>query len=94
MHYLVADRVPTAALVEYSNGTMYTFGSDASTPWQMGTNFPLLYGAATHVNTSGVFKACHKGFGGHGRDAQVRLQAGFVAEQSTRVEAEFAFAIP
>jgi adenine-specific DNA-methyltransferase len=35
----------------------------------------LLFGAATHVNTSGVFKACHKGFGGHGRDALGRILA-------------------
>jgi adenine-specific DNA-methyltransferase len=34
---------------------------------------PLLYQAATHTNTSGVFKACHKGFGGHGRDALQRI---------------------
>jgi len=33
----------------------------------------LLYEAATHVNTSGVFKACHKGFGGHGHDALKRI---------------------
>jgi adenine-specific DNA-methyltransferase len=33
----------------------------------------LLYQAATHTNTSGVFKACHKGFGGHGRDALKRI---------------------
>jgi adenine-specific DNA-methyltransferase len=36
---------------------------------------PLLYEAATHTNTSGVFKACHKGFGGHGRDALSRIMA-------------------
>jgi len=35
----------------------------------------LLYQAATHTNTSGVFKACHKGFGGHGRDALKRIMA-------------------
>ncbi len=35
----------------------------------------LLYEAATHTNTSGVFKACHKGFGGHGRDALSRILA-------------------
>jgi adenine-specific DNA-methyltransferase len=35
----------------------------------------LLYGASKHVNTSGVFKACHKGFGGHGRDALGRILA-------------------
>ncbi|MCF7928233.1 MAG: DNA adenine methylase [Spirochaetales bacterium] len=33
----------------------------------------LIYQAATHVNTSGVFKACHKGFGGHGQDALERI---------------------
>ena len=33
----------------------------------------LVYEAATHVNTSGVFKAYHKGFGGHGRDALGRI---------------------
>lgn len=36
---------------------------------------PLLYEAATHTNTSGVFKACHKGFGGHGGDALTRILA-------------------
>jgi adenine-specific DNA-methyltransferase len=35
----------------------------------------LLYEAATHTNTSGVFKAYHKGFGGHGRDALTRILA-------------------
>jgi adenine-specific DNA-methyltransferase len=34
---------------------------------------PLLYESATHTNTSGVFKACHRGFGGHGRDALGRI---------------------
>jgi len=35
----------------------------------------LLYQCATHTNTSGVFKACHKGFGGHSRDALGRIMA-------------------
>ena len=35
----------------------------------------LLYQAATHTNTSGVFKAFHKGFGGHGGDALKRILA-------------------
>jgi len=35
----------------------------------------LLYQAATHTNTSGVFKACHRGFGGHGGDALGRIMA-------------------
>ena len=34
---------------------------------------PIIYSAATRVNTSGVFKAFHKGFGGHGRDALKRI---------------------
>ncbi|MCR4823025.1 MAG: DNA adenine methylase [Treponema sp.] len=33
----------------------------------------LLYEAATHTNTSGVFKAFHKEFGGHGKDALSRI---------------------
>ncbi len=36
---------------------------------------PLIYEAATHANTSGVFKACHRGFGGHGKDALGRILA-------------------
>ncbi len=53
---------------------------------------PLLHEAATHTNTSGVFKACHKGFGGHGRDAlsrilgPIRLRAPVLVE--SRAEAE------
>ncbi len=35
----------------------------------------LIYEAATHTNTSGVFKAFHKGFGGHGKDALGRILA-------------------
>jgi len=35
----------------------------------------LLYEAATHTNTSGVFKAFHKEFGGHGKDALKRILA-------------------
>lgn len=33
----------------------------------------LLYEAATHANTSGLFKAYHRGFGGLGRDALSRI---------------------
>lgn len=33
----------------------------------------LLYEGATHTNTSGVFKAFHKEFGGHGKDALGRI---------------------
>ena len=40
----------------------------------------LLYECATHTNTSGVFKAYHKGFGGHSRDALKRITAGIELE--------------
>ncbi|MBU0929049.1 MAG: DNA adenine methylase [Spirochaetes bacterium] len=33
----------------------------------------ILLEAAVHSNTSGVFKAYHKGFGGHGKDALTRI---------------------
>jgi len=33
----------------------------------------LIYQGATRANTSGVFKAFHKGFGGHGGDALTRI---------------------
>ena len=33
----------------------------------------VVYEAARRANTSGVFKACHKGFGGFGRDALNRI---------------------
>jgi len=48
---------------------------------------PLLYEAATHTNTSGVFKACHRGFGGHGRDALTRILAPIMLEAPVVVEA-------
>ncbi len=35
----------------------------------------LLYQCATHTNTSGVFKAYHRGFGGYSRDALKRIMA-------------------
>ncbi len=35
----------------------------------------LIHQAATHTNTSGVFKAFHKGFGGHAGDALHRILA-------------------
>ncbi len=46
----------------------------------------LLYGAATHTNTSGVFKACHKGFGGHGREALGRILAPILLEPPVLID--------
>lgn len=48
----------------------------------------LLLEAATHANTSGVFKAYHRGFGGHGRDALGRIMGRMVLEPPLLVDAE------
>lgn len=48
----------------------------------------LLYQSATHTNTSGVFKACHKGFGGHGRDALKRIMAPIRLEMPELLDAQ------
>ena len=40
----------------------------------------LVYEASVHSNTSGVFKAFHKGFGGHGADALHRIKAKMALE--------------
>jgi len=48
---------------------------------------PLLYEAATHTNTSGVFKACHRGFGGHGKYALTRILAPIRLELPVLIEA-------
>ena len=41
-HYLIADRTPAAALIEYHDGEMFVFRSSVETPWQLGTNFPVI----------------------------------------------------
>jgi adenine-specific DNA-methyltransferase len=41
----------------------------------------LVYEASVHSNTSGVFKAFHKGFGGHGGDALTRILASMELER-------------
>jgi adenine-specific DNA-methyltransferase len=51
---------------------------------------PLLYEASTHTNTSGVFKACHKGFGGHGGDALTRIMAPITLRPPVLVDTPFA----
>lgn len=47
----------------------------------------LLLEAATHANTSGVFKAFHRGFGGHGSDALHRILARMELEVPYLVDA-------
>lgn len=42
--------------------------------------------AAVHANTSGVFKACHKGFGGHSGDALGRILAPMRLEAPVVIE--------
>ena len=48
----------------------------------------LVLEAAVHANTSGVFKAFHKGFGGHGRDALPRIMGTMELERPLLPEAE------
>lgn len=48
----------------------------------------LVLEAAVHANTSGVFKAFHKGFGGHGRDALPRILGAMELEYPLLPEAE------
>jgi adenine-specific DNA-methyltransferase len=47
----------------------------------------ILLEAATHTNTSGVFKAYHRGFGGHGSDALHRILARMELEKPLLVDA-------
>ena len=49
----------------------------------------LLYEAATHTNTSGVFKAFHKGFGGHGKDALSRILAPIELHEPVLVDSDY-----
>ncbi len=49
----------------------------------------LLYEVSTHANTSGVFKACHKGFGGHGKDALGRILAPMSMEIPYLIESPY-----
>ncbi|MBR1715769.1 MAG: DNA adenine methylase [Treponema sp.] len=48
----------------------------------------LIYESATHTNTSGVFKAFHKGFGGHGKDALKRIMAGIKLNRPILIDSE------
>jgi adenine-specific DNA-methyltransferase len=49
----------------------------------------LIYEAATHTNTSGVFKAYHKGFGGHGHDAMKRILSPIVMSEPILIDSDF-----
>lgn len=48
----------------------------------------LIYNAATHSNTSGVFKAFHKGFGGFSKDALGRIMKKIELEMPVLVDGE------
>jgi adenine-specific DNA-methyltransferase len=49
----------------------------------------LLYEAATHTNTSGVFKAYHKGFGGHNADALKRILAPIELKRPVLINSQY-----
>lgn len=48
----------------------------------------LIYECATHTNTSGVFKAFHKEFGGHGKDALSRILAPIQLHQNELINSK------
>ena len=48
----------------------------------------LLYECATHTNTSGVFKAYHKGFGGHSKDALSRILKAIALHEAPLIDAQ------
>ncbi len=49
----------------------------------------LIYEAATHTNTSGVFKAYHKGFGGHRKDALTRILKQIELHEPVLIDSQF-----
>ncbi len=49
----------------------------------------LIYEAATHTNTSGVFKSFHKGFGGHSGDALSRILAPISLHEPLLIDSHF-----
>ena len=49
----------------------------------------LLYESATHNNTSGVFKACHKGFGGHSKDSLTRILGEIKLNPPVLIDSDF-----
>ncbi len=49
----------------------------------------LLYEAATHTNTSGVFKAFHKEFGGHGKDALKRILSPVILNEPVLIDGKY-----
>lgn len=49
----------------------------------------LIYEAATHNNTSGVFKACHKEFGGHNKDALTRILGEIKLHEPILIDSDF-----
>lgn len=49
----------------------------------------IIYEAATHTNTSGVFKACHKEFGGHGKDALERILSPIAIHEPVLIDSDY-----
>lgn len=49
----------------------------------------LVYESATHTNTSGVFKACHKEFGGHGKDALTRILTPIALHEPVLIDSDY-----
>jgi adenine-specific DNA-methyltransferase len=77
---LFLDRARGAIEARYPRGEPVDRRASAERSLLIGL---LVYEAATHANTSGVFKAYHKGFGGHGRDALGRILSPMLLESPT-----------
>jgi adenine-specific DNA-methyltransferase len=71
------DRARSAIESRYPRSDLVTRKASAERALLLGL---VVYEAATHANTSGVFKAYHKGFGGHGRDALRRILSPMLLE--------------
>jgi adenine-specific DNA-methyltransferase len=79
------DRVRTVIEAWYPAG----FSSGAAEKEKTILLAALLYEASVHSNTSGVFKAYHKGFGGHGKDALVRIKSAMTLERPSLLDGRF-----
>ena len=82
---LIIDRIRNAIDHRYPSGT-----GDPSKELKRDMLISLLvYEAATHTNTSGVFKAFHKGFGGHSRDALTRILAPIRLQMPELIDSDY-----
>lgn len=83
---LFYTRQNALAIDKLRNGIEREFGGNGRAKDVLLAN--LIYEAATHTNTSGVFKSFHKGFGGHGKDALKRIMTGIKLSKPVLIDSE------